>query len=437
MSKRLPNSVIIGTGEYVTGYVPGGGSKSDKSCGVVGLVHFDMRRRGLIGERILIAGTNGTKFPPAREHLKRLIDGRYRDLSSSFESFPSDDCKRDPNAYKEALNQLQEGDLVSVFTPDDTHFEMTKEALERGCHVMVAKPLVLEFEQHKVLADLAMKKNRLLLVEVHKRFDPIYSDARQRLNSGQMGPFGYFYSYMSQPKFQLDTFQAWAGISSDISYYLNSHHVDWHVWAMAGRGRPVSVRATSSSGQAEKRFGDGRKCEDTITLMVDWENKESGSGDDGCNSGMKGHAVYTSSWTDPVSDVHSQQHFYCQAHHGFLKADQAHRGYYVSTDQDGYKSVNPLYMKYTTDAEGYYNGQSGYGYQSFEKFVLAAHQVNEGTKLASDYNNLLPSAVSTLQVTAILHAGRISLDSQNSTVRINYTEQENLFKPTSLTVLSN
>ena len=58
------------------------------------------------------------------------------------------------------------GDLVSVFTPDDTHFEMTKEALERGCHVMVAKPLVLEFEQHKVLADLAMKKNRLLLVEV-------------------------------------------------------------------------------------------------------------------------------------------------------------------------------------------------------------------------------------------------------------------------------
>ena len=99
------------------------------------------------------------------------------------------------------------GDLVSVFTPDDTHFEMTKAALEKGCHVMVAKPLVLDFQQHQLLSDLAKSKNRLLLVEVHKRFDPIYADARQRLNSGQIGDFGYFYSYMSQPKFQLDTFQ--------------------------------------------------------------------------------------------------------------------------------------------------------------------------------------------------------------------------------------
>ena len=29
--------------------------------------------------------------------------------------------------------------------------------------------------------------------------------------------------------FLLDTFKAWAGKSSDISYYLNSHHIDFHV----------------------------------------------------------------------------------------------------------------------------------------------------------------------------------------------------------------
>ena len=28
------------------------------------------------------------------------------------------------------------------------------------------------------------------------------------------------YAYMSQPKLQLETFRAWAGKSSDISYYL-------------------------------------------------------------------------------------------------------------------------------------------------------------------------------------------------------------------------
>ena len=48
----------------------------------------------------------------------------------------------------------------------------------------------------------------------------------------KLGKFNFFTSYMSQPKFQLETFRAWAGLGSDISYYLNSHHVDLHVWAM-------------------------------------------------------------------------------------------------------------------------------------------------------------------------------------------------------------
>lgn len=47
---------------------------------------------------------------------------------------------------------------------------------------------------------------------------PIYVDARDRMQG--MGGCGYFSAYMSQPKHQLETFRAWAGKSSDISYYL-------------------------------------------------------------------------------------------------------------------------------------------------------------------------------------------------------------------------
>jgi len=53
----------------------------------------------------------------------------------------------------------------------------------------------------------------------------------------------YMYAYMSQPKHQLETFKAWAGESSDISYYLNSHHVDFCEWACFGKARPVRVVA--------------------------------------------------------------------------------------------------------------------------------------------------------------------------------------------------
>jgi D-galacturonate reductase len=71
MASKKPNALIVGTGEYTTGFVYGAASTSDKKIGVVGLVLFDLKRRGLVGE-ISFAGTNGTKFPAIREHFKQV-----------------------------------------------------------------------------------------------------------------------------------------------------------------------------------------------------------------------------------------------------------------------------------------------------------------------------------------------------------------------------
>ncbi len=76
---------------------------------------------------------------------------------------------------------------------------------------------------------------------------------------------------MSQPKQQLQTFKSWVGKGvSDISYYLNSHHVDFHEWCMDSKSRPITVTAIASTGLAESVVG--LPCEDTITLTVQWEN---------------------------------------------------------------------------------------------------------------------------------------------------------------------
>lgn len=64
-------------------------------------------------------------------------------------------------------------------------------------------------------------------------------------------------------------------------------------------------------------------------------------------SSGRGTAVYTSSWVAPQADVHSQQRFFYMGHKGEINVDQAHRGYTVAKDGDGFRSVNPLYMKYT------------------------------------------------------------------------------------------
>jgi D-galacturonate reductase len=183
-----------------------------------------------------MVGTSGTKFPGIREHLKKNLEQVYADMKTDFESFPADD-QVDPKAFGKAIESMRKGDAVTIVTPDETHFEIAKAAIQHGLHVLLTKPPVKVLKEQIELVKLAAEKNVLVSVEYHKRWDPMYADARERIRS--LGDFGFFQSFMSQPKFQLQTFSQWAGTASDISYYLNSHHVDFHCWAMQGIARPT------------------------------------------------------------------------------------------------------------------------------------------------------------------------------------------------------
>ena len=405
-----PSVLMVGTGEYTTGYVRNGASGSDKSAGVVALSLFDMRRRGKVG-RLMMAGTNGTKFPGIRRHVHESIARVYKDLDVTFESFPDDTVQSDPHAYLAAMDELQSGDMVTVFTPDDTHFGIAMEAVDRGLHVLIAKPIVKTLEEHLTLAEAARRNGVLVAMEVHKRWDPIYADARDRIR--ELGDFSFFSSFMSQPKSQLETFRSWAGRSSDISYYLNAHHIDFNVWSVGHLARPLSVTALASTGVAKR---EGIDAEDTITLGVQWENVQSGA---------LASAFYTASWIAPKSDVHSQQRFYYLGQKGEVQIDQAHRGYSLATDAVGFSSPNPLFMKYTPDAQGYFSGQSGYGYRSIEAFVDAVAQVRAGEAVPEDFRGGLATVDDTVLVTAILEAGRRSLDSGGLPHQIEYTATGN------------
>ncbi|MGC9350852.1 MAG: Gfo/Idh/MocA family protein [Sulfurovum sp.] len=385
--------LVVGIGEYVTGLSGEGVAKSDKSFGVIALSLFDMRERGLVGE-IHLAGRDAKRFDLIREHFDTNLKAAYPALERSFEAHPKEGFSDE--AYREALNRMKEGSCVMIFTPDNTHFKIAKDALEAGMHVLVAKPLVKTTDEHLVLQKLAKEKGLLLMLEVHKRFDPIYADAVDQIRT--FGDFSLMHSYMSQPKTQLDTFASWAGISSDISYYLNAHHIDLLCWAVQDLAKPVSVVATASTGVADKKLG--REVEDTITLTVQWENLQSGA---------LGTSVHTASWIAPPSDVHSQQRFFYMGHKGEVTIDQAHRGYGISTNENGYKSANPLFMKYTP-REGKFAGQQGYGYQSIETFVLSADALAQEPEKLAGFNKTLPTIENTLPVTKILEAGRRSLD---------------------------
>ena len=239
--------------------------------------------------------------PLLGEHLQKNISLVYNDIDVSFDSFPSDTTSREADAYKSAIDALSPGDAITIFTPDTTHYPIALYAIQRGIHVLITKPAVKLLAHHQHLLAESRKHNVFVFIEHHKRFDPAYADARARAKT--MGDFNYFYSYMSQPKSQLETFKAWAGKDSDISYYLNSHHIDINE-SMVPDFRPMKVTASASKGTA-KDLGCAPETEDTISLLVIWEK---------CSDPTRtATGVYTASWTAPQrAGVHSNQYFHCK-----------------------------------------------------------------------------------------------------------------------------
>jgi D-galacturonate reductase len=72
-------------------------------------------------------------------------------------------------------------------------------------------------------------------------------------------------------------------------------------------------------------------------------------------------------------------------------------------------------MRYAPGEAGYFAGQTGYGYISFEKFVDAVSDLKEGKITLEQLNDRdLPTLKNTLATTAILEAGRRSLDERRS-----------------------
>ena len=87
-------------------------------------------------------------------------------------------------------------------------------------------------------------------------------------------------------------------------------------------------------------------------------------------------------------------------------------------------SLNPLYIRNVPDSKGRYCGQSGYGYVSFERFVRAAAEINDGKASSADFDDDLPTGRVTEAVTAILEAGRISLDHDGCKVHLVYNDEK-------------
>jgi len=91
--------------------------------------------------------------------------------------------------YREMFS-LRELDAVSIATPNNLHAPMTIDALRKGKHVLVEKPMALNAKEARAMVAAAKKAGKRLMVEQAMRFSP---DAQMLRAYAERGEFGNVY----------------------------------------------------------------------------------------------------------------------------------------------------------------------------------------------------------------------------------------------------
>lgn len=119
-------------------------------------------------------------------------------------------------------------ELVIVNTPNCTHFEYAKKALEAGKHVVVEKPFTINVDEGTELIKLAKKQDKKLSVYQNRRYDSDYKTIKKVLDKNLIGDvveaelhFDRFKKELS-PKLHKET----PGPGSGSLYDLGSHLID-------------------------------------------------------------------------------------------------------------------------------------------------------------------------------------------------------------------
>lgn len=78
-------------------------------------------------------------------------------------------------------------DIVAVVTPTSTHFELSKLALQAGCHVFCEKPFMSNLEEAAEIVKLAEQLGKSVVVNNQYRFMNIHEAAKNKINTPEFG----------------------------------------------------------------------------------------------------------------------------------------------------------------------------------------------------------------------------------------------------------
>ncbi|CAH8283684.1 putative dehydrogenase [Mariniflexile fucanivorans] len=146
-------------------------------------------------------------------------------------------------------------ELVVINTPNVTHYDFTKKAINAGKHVIVEKPFTATVAQAEELIELAKEKNLLISVYQNRRYDSDFKTVKKVLNDGLLGTIveAEMHYDRYEPVLSYKTHKETPTEAVGSLYDLGSHLIDQ---ALVLFGMPEAIFADLNSFRPKSKVGD-------------------------------------------------------------------------------------------------------------------------------------------------------------------------------------
>jgi predicted dehydrogenase len=314
-----------------------------------------------------------------------------RRVQSEFKAWTG----HEPKAYwgeqpwMDILRHHPELDVIAVATPDHLHTEVILAALKAGVHVVTEKPMCLEIREADQIIELASRNNRIVAVDMHKRYDPDHLRICQDLKD-RIGQPLYGVAYLEEPLELPARRFKWAEKSDPFSY-VGSHWVDLicHYY----QNKPLALTAV---GQKKRLLQEGINAYDAVQVRVDFDN--------GLSMYFHNNWITPSDFEGPVNQGHE-----IVGTKGKIESDQQDRGLRWWTKDGGCRTANTHFTR-EVSRPGSAAMYVGYGVDSLIAALAAICRMKFSGATRESLGGIYPTAEQGRIVVAVLHAARLVRD---------------------------
>jgi predicted dehydrogenase len=150
-----------------------------------------------------------------------------------------------PDLLEQVIKEKR-ADRVIITSPDFTHAGLIARALEAGVDVVVEKPLTINPESTRQIAEAVQRTGRQVVVTHNYRYSPRNSGLKELIKNGSIGtPLSVTFEWVLDTAHGADYFRRWhrdKANSGGLLIHKASHHFDLINWLLADTPTVVYAR---------------------------------------------------------------------------------------------------------------------------------------------------------------------------------------------------